>query len=113
MKLPFRTAGFPESNISQRDRNNCKQKNNTSKKIYFGKIHNSFLLKMYATTNATIPSMTSAVNTNGLDEGSIPGNIGETMAAPNQNTEKLIRKSEATERKIGSNLNIANKFTII
>ena len=70
MKLPFGTTGFPESNISQRNRNNCKQKNNTSKKIYFGKIHNSFLLKMYATTNAT-------------------------------------------ERKIGSNLNIANKFTII
>ena len=112
-ELFFRASRFSsKSNISQREGNNNRHKGNNSEQIYFSKIHCTFLLNRYAMTNKTIPLSKSSVNITKLDEGSIPGNIGETMGNPNQNTEKFIRKSAATERKVDSIVFISNKFNI-
>lgn len=111
--LPLRTGRFSsKGNISQGKGNNNRHKSNDGQKINFSEIHFTLLLNQYAIANKTIPLIISSVNISNLDEESIPGNIGDTIATPNQNTEKLIRKSAVTERKANSNLFISNKFNI-
>ena len=114
MKLPFRTRGFSsKGNISQRESYNNRHKSNNCQEINISKIHFALLLNRYAIANKTIPLIKSSVNINNLNEESIPGNIGETIANPNQKTEKLIRKSATTENKTGSNRIISNKLNTL
>lgn len=112
--LLFRTRGFfAKGNIDQSKGNNNGHKGDNGQKINYSKIHYAFLLNKYALTNKTIPLDISSVNITNLYEGSIPGNTGETIATPNQKTEKLIKKSAATEIKTESNPFIIYKFNIL
>jgi hypothetical protein len=70
----------------------------------FKKIHLKYLLNLYPYNKVIIPINISSVNIIFLSDASIPGKIGDTIATPNQNTEKLIKKSAETEIKTGSSL---------
>jgi hypothetical protein len=101
---PSALGGFSfssKSNIEQNKENEDQRISNSCQQINLRKVHDIFLLNKYPANNDTIPKKISTVNTTILDDGSIPGNTGDTIATPNQNTEKLIRKSAATENKTG------------
>lgn len=85
-----------KNNITQSKGNQKQRVGNNSEQINFNEIHDSFLLNKYPNTNDSIPTIISTVNVTTLDEGSIPGNTGDTIATPNQNTEKFIIKSAIT-----------------
>ena len=101
--LPF--GGFSVLFDHKKDQYKSNKKHsisNYSQKINSNKVHYNFLLNKYPVNNDTIPAIISAVNTTILYDGSIPGNTGDTIAAPNQNTEKSIRKSAITENRTES-----------
>lgn len=68
----------------------------------FNVIHLNQPLNLYPNNKVIIPTKISSVNTGSLADGSIPGKIGETIATPNQKTEKLIKKSANTAINTGS-----------
>lgn len=104
-------GGFSaKGNVTQRKGNNYKSKSNLRHDVNVPKSHNILLLNQYAKINDTIPNKISTVNTNALEEGSTPGNIGPISAKPNQKTEKSIKKSAATESKTESDLSTINQY---
>lgn len=121
MKMKKRGLGFTfgrfsaKGNVCQREGNNYQSKSNLSHNLRLpesSKIHDLFLLNQYAKNNDNIPNTISVVNTNILGDWPNPGNTGETIATPNQNTEKLINQSATTDNNAESNLPIYNNSII-
>lgn len=99
MKKLMLGSFFTKSNLKQRESNNKKSEKNQKQNIHVPEsdIHETSFLNLYAKYNATIAATRSNVNIPTLNEESIPGNIGETIATPNQNTERLINQSASTD----------------
>ena len=109
---------FTKSNIGQRKSNNKERRENQSQNICIPKIskvqiHKITLLNLYAKYKKIIAATISNVNTACFAEESIPGNIGDTIAKPNQKTEKLINQSAKTENQTESIFPISYNLTKI
>ncbi|TSC65986.1 MAG: hypothetical protein CEO21_284 [Microgenomates group bacterium Gr01-1014_80] len=99
----FRRFGvFTKCNVNHSKSNNKKGRENQSQNICIPKsceiqIHKIPPLNLYAKYKKIIAATISKVKIVHLNEGSIPGNIGDTIANPIQKTEKLISHSDRTE----------------